>query len=99
MADSKETSGERKITASDVAQWMLQEVQDGALYQETAVYEIRDRFGKEFVYTNDNGNLAISRKVLKEFRKLTEKKVDWSRSEKGWFLRDPGDTSEGRSMD
>jgi hypothetical protein len=45
------------------------------MYQETVVYEILDRFGEEFVYDNENGNLAIARPVLKEFRKLTEDSV------------------------
>jgi hypothetical protein len=31
------------------------------------------------VYENENGNLAINRQVLKEFRKLTEKTVVWER--------------------
>ena len=87
------------FTAADVAKWMLQEVQSGSLYQEHAVVDIEQKFGEQFVYQNDSGGWSISRAVLKEFRKLTEKKVDWSRSEKAWFLRDPGDTSEGRMIE
>jgi hypothetical protein len=48
---------------------------DTELFQEEAIEEIESKFGAEFVYENENGNLAINRQVLKEFRKLTEKTV------------------------
>src|SRR5262245_34904677 len=41
---------------------------------------IREIFGDEFVYNNQNGNLAIRQIVLGKFRKLTKGKADWSRS-------------------
>ena len=100
MPNKEETNEKRAFTAADVAKWMQQEIQkEEVLYQADAVDEISERFGEEFVYENNNGNPAISRKVLDEFRKLTEKTVDWSGSEKAWFLRDPDDTSEGREID
>ena len=40
-------------------------------YQETIVLDVESRFGSEWVYYNDSGNPAISRKVLAEFRKVT----------------------------
>ena len=68
-------------TAKDVAQWMRDEVvKDKVLYQEQVVYEMDE----EFTYINDNGNLAISKAVLKEFRKLTEDLVVWERGERCW---------------
>ena len=63
------------------------------LEQETAVYEIEKRFGAEHIYTNENGNEAISREVLAEFRKLTEKDVVWDRSDRTWRFRSVGDDS------
>jgi len=36
------------------------------------------------VYTNQNGNLAISKEVLEEFRKLD---VVWERDERCWRKR------------
>lgn len=38
------------------------------------VWKIQERFGQEFIHENENGNLAIGKDVLKEFRKLTEGK-------------------------
>ncbi|GAB1715585.1 MAG: hypothetical protein NTAFB05_06270 [Nitrobacter sp.] len=40
------------------------------LDQTTAVHEIERLFGKEFVYENENGNLAINRAVLAELEWL-----------------------------
>ncbi len=63
------------------------------LEQETAVYEVEKRFGEEHTYTNDNGNTAISKKVLAEFIKLTEENVVWDRRERTWRFRSVGDDS------
>lgn len=74
-------------TTRDVAQWMLgQLTQDGTLYQEQAVWDIQQKFGDEHVY--ENGNMAISRAVLAEFRKLTKDTVVWSRGERFWRFRE-----------
>ena len=62
----------------EVAEWMFEELRrEKYLYQETVVYDIEDKFGNEFVYINENGNLAIDRKVLKAFRELTEDTAVW----------------------
>ena len=79
-------------TAADVAQWMLEEI-DRVRYldQEDAVYKIERQFGSEFVYANDAGNPAISKKVLAAFNKLTKETVVWDRSERHWRRRSPYD--------
>lgn len=82
-------------TAHDVAQWMLAELtRDGTLYQEQAVWDIQQTFGDEHVYENENGNMAISRTVLAEFRKLTKGSAVWSRSERFWRLREEYDADQ-----
>ncbi len=79
-------------TAADVAKWMLETLtRQRELDQEDAAYEIERRFGKRFIYENDNGNPAISREVLKEFRTLTEGTVVWIRGERRWRFREIGD--------
>jgi hypothetical protein len=79
-------------TAREVARWMKSEMQrQGELIQEDAAQEILERFGKLFTYINDNGNLAISREVLKEFRALTEKTVVWDRGQRLWRPRESTD--------
>ena len=68
------------------------------LYQDDAAYRIAEKFGNDFVYINDNGNLAIGKPVLREFRKLTEGVAVWERSERRWRRRLPSDLS-GRAAD
>jgi hypothetical protein len=76
-------------TAQEVAQWMLDEVtRKGELHQETAASDIALKFGLEFTYDNENGNLAIRRDVLAAFRILTENSVVWDRENRLWRKRD-----------
>lgn len=85
--------------ATTVAGWMLEKLESsGSIYQEDVVYEIKDLFGSEFTYENENGNLAIEQKVLAEFRKLTENTVVWERDERVWRWRQDYD-SAGRQTD
>ncbi|EPL0635741.1 DUF6953 family protein [Acinetobacter baumannii] len=55
-------------------------------------------FGDDFVSENENGNLTISKVVLKEFRKLTEGEVVWMRSEKAWRRLYEDENYEGRQQ-
>jgi uncharacterized protein DUF6953 len=73
--------------------------QHDELDQEDAAYGIEEKFGAGFVYLNDNGNPAIDRRVLTEFRKLSGDGVVWSRSERMWRLRDPYDDPSTRLVD
>ncbi|MCH8837662.1 MAG: hypothetical protein IIA60_07655 [Candidatus Marinimicrobia bacterium] len=73
------------------------EIRQG-LYQEEVVYEIESKFGPEFVYINNNGNPAIDRKVLKEFRQLTPNAV-WERGDRLWRKREGYDESSSRTQD
>ena len=80
------------MTAEDVASWMLEEVRrEGCLYQETAVHDIAERFGQQFAYVNDNGNMSIHRDVLAAFRALSGDSVVWDKSERLWRPREPFD--------
>jgi hypothetical protein len=64
-------------TAQEIAEWMLDELtRSGELYQETAVAHVALKFGYEFTYDNENGNLAI-RSVV--FRRLAKDSVVWER--------------------
>ena len=89
-----------QFTKTDVASWMAAEIEaKGELYQDDAAEEIERRFGQEFVYENENGNLAISRDVLKEFRKLTETSVVWESREKFWRKREDHDDPDSRRVE
>ncbi len=83
----------------EVAEWMFEELRrEKYLYQETVVYDIENKFGNEFVYINENGNLAIDRKVLKAFRELTEDTAVWERGQRLWRFREKYD-SPGRQVE
>jgi hypothetical protein len=85
------------MTPEDVARWMLEELKrEKYLYQETVVYDIESKFGEKFTYVNENGNLSIDRRVLREFRKLTEDIVVWERRERLWRFRENYDESGRR---
>lgn len=71
---------------------MLGEIErDGDLYQDAAVVDIANKFGDDFTYENDSGNLAISKSVLSAFRKLTKESVVWERGERRWRRREISD--------
>ena len=82
------------VTPNIVAHWMLGEIQrEGSLYQNTAVYDISEKFGENFTYINEGRNLAISRSVLAAFRKISEETVIWERGERMWRKREAYDES------
>ncbi len=85
------------FNAKDVAQFMfvLLKEQD-VLYQDAAVGDIDTKFGDKFVYTNDNGNQAIDKQVLKEFELLTSPDYVWDRAERMWRKRETFDPKVGR---
>jgi hypothetical protein len=86
-----------RFTVHDVTAFMLKRLnQDKTLYQEVVVYEIQKQYGDEFVYINENGNLAIDRSVLSEFRKLTEGRIVWSRGERYWRFKEDYDKPGSR---
>jgi hypothetical protein len=78
------------------AEWMAAQINEhGELYQYDAAEHIAEHFGGDLTYENDNGNLAISRKVLAAFRSLTEGTVVWEQGAKLWRRKDSHDP-EGR---
>jgi hypothetical protein len=87
-------------TPREVAEHLAKIVhRDGELLQVDAVCEIEGRFGPQFVYDNENGNQAIDKTVLREFRKLTENSVIWNRSERYWRKRESFDAANRRQAD
>lgn len=84
------------MAAKEVAEWMVEQMgKSHWLYQETVVWHMKQKWGDEYVYTNQNGNPAISKAVLKEFRKLTEDTLVWERGERAWRHKKPHETSRG----
>ena len=88
------------MTPKEVAQWMLDELtRVKYLDQEVVVYAIKDKFGSEFTYDNENGNLAIDKGVLREFSKLTVNTVVWERGARLWRFRENYDPPGERQVD
>ena len=73
----------------EVAAHMAEQVtkDEWGLDQPAIVFQIKENFGDEFVYDNSGGNMAINRKVLAKFRKLTRDDVIWDGSLKVWRKR------------
>lgn len=87
-------------TAKDVADWMFAQLTASRyLDQETVVWKVEKQFGQHFVYDNANGNPAIDKKVLSEFRKLTEGIAVWDRSDRAWRLLQQGEKYTGRQVE
>jgi hypothetical protein len=75
-------------TPKTIAEWMLEELKrETILCQEVVAHEISMLFGDEFTYTNENGELALDERVLREFRKLTENMVLSIGGERVWRLK------------
>lgn len=87
------------MTPREAAQWMLDELfKRKVLDQDHAVYALLSQ-DKALVYMNNNGNAAISKDVLAQFKKLTDgDDVVWSRSERQWRFRQKSD-KPGRMQD
>lgn len=82
---------------SDIARWMMDELErTGSLLQADAVAGIEREFGPSFIYMNENRNKAIDKRILHEFRELTEDNVIWDRWEYKWRHRQPGDAPSRR---
>lgn len=79
---------------------MLRELKrnDGYLDHYPVVSRLLDT-DRDLVYTNENGGWAIDRVVLAEFRKLTEGRVVWSRSELRWRPRDASEDPKRRIVE
>ena len=79
-------------TPGDVARWMRDELdRAGSLSQAYAAAEIESEFGPSFIYENENGNPAIDKDVLREFRELTEDNVIGDPWAYKWRHRQQGD--------
>lgn len=87
------------VTPEVIAQWMLGQLKDQKkLYQADAVSAIAEKFGIEFIYTNDNGNPAIDKGVLRVFRKISGDTVVWDRWDFCWRQRTTAD-APGRKQE
>lgn len=88
--------------AQAAARWMLAQITDTRnheLYQSDAAEHIEKHFDEDLTYINDNGNLAISKKVLNAFGKISGETVVWENGWKGWRQRTHRDPEGKRQAD
>ena len=95
---SEKDSNTPKITAADVAQWMLSVIEEqGELTQNNAYYQINKQFGSGFTTVTNSGSPSIKSGVLTAFKKISDDIV-WERGEKKWRKRQFYD-APGREQD
>ncbi|MCP1307676.1 DUF6953 family protein [Paenibacillus tyrfis] len=80
----------------EIAQWLYDKIiSEGGVYQLEAVHEISEKFGEKYTYYNDNGNLAIDKKITREFRKINQGEIVWDREEYRWlYIGDEEETKK-----
>jgi hypothetical protein len=88
------------VTDMKVAEWMLAQLESKKwLYQDEAVHQIGQKFGKDYICETASGGLGISKDVLKNFRKITEGLVIWEKSDKAWRKLRDDEVYNGRQVD
>lgn len=88
------------MTAEDLAQWMLAQLErEGCMYQDDVVDRAVKENAEGLLRENVDGNLVVGTAVLNAFKKLTETRVVWVRSDFYWRLRvaedEPGREARG----
>lgn len=69
-----------EVTAQEVAEWMVKEIRfTGTLHQTAAIEYVKEHFGEQFVFVNENGNASLEKDVKKAFRKLHGGRIAWDR--------------------
>ncbi|WP_442955992.1 DUF6953 family protein [Paenibacillus sp. MMO-58] len=71
-------------TEQQIAEWMVNEIKfRGMLRQEEAIEHVKQHFGEQYIFVNENGNASLEKEVKKAFRKLHKGRVAWDRD--GFF--------------
>jgi hypothetical protein len=88
------------MDATEVSVWMRSQLDDdGCLYQDGVVDLLVKGGENALLRENNDGNLVLERKLLAEFRKLTQDDVVWVKPDKYWRFRvledEPGRDARG----
>jgi hypothetical protein len=82
------------MNAAEVSVWMRSQLDsDGCLYQDDVVDYLVRASENSLLRENSDGNLVLERKLLAEFRKLTQNDVVWVKPDKYWRFRVAEDES------
>lgn len=80
------------MNATEASTWMRSQLdKDGCLYQDDVVDYLVKEGAEALLRENSDGNLVLERKLLNEFRKLTQDEVVWVKTDKYWRFRVPED--------
>lgn len=69
-------------TPKEIAEWMVAQIED--VHELRLKDAVRKLIGSEFLYCDD-GHAAIDRRILYQFRKLTEDSVVWVSQKDKWY--------------
>ena len=76
------------MNATDVAQWMLVELQKhSCIYQDDVVDYLVKSKADTLLRENTDGNLVVGREVLEAFKRATETTVVWVKPDRYWRYR------------
>ncbi|QTR55492.1 DUF6953 family protein [Thiothrix unzii] len=80
------------MNITEASVWMRSQLdEDGCLYQDDVVDYLVKEGAEALLRENTDGNLVLERKLLNEFRKLTQDEVVWVKPDKYWRFRVPED--------
>lgn len=87
------------MLASTAARWMLSNLErDGCIYQDDAVDFLTKSTAEDLLRENADGNPVLSRKVLEEFKNISQDAV-WVKPDRYWRWRvaedEPGREARG----
>lgn len=85
---------EKKHSNEIVAQWMLDRVEEGPLYQQVAATQILEEFGKFYVHENPGHPLTIQQGVLRAFKHISSETVVWEENRRCWRMREDDDSPD-----
>ena len=75
-----------------ISLWMKYQLdKDSCLYQDDVVDYLVKQGKDSLLRENNDGNLVLERKLLNEFRKLTQLDVVWVKPDRYWRFRVPED--------
>jgi hypothetical protein len=88
-------SAENLVTPSEVAQWMLAELERrGRLDRDVTVCNIEQIFGHEFISDNEKGHPTIRGGVMKAFWRLAENAAFWDAKNRAWVKLETQSSSQ-----
>ena len=88
------------MNAAQVSMWMKSQLDtEGCIYQDDVVDYLVKSGSEHLLRENTDGNLVLEKKLLNEFRKLTQDEVVWVKPDKYWRHRvaedEPGRDARG----